>query len=178
MGEVISLTAADGFTLSAYRTCPENPQGGLVVVQEIFGVNSHIRNVVDRFAAQGYDAIAPAIFDRIEPGFECGYSEDEIATARGFIPKVDWDKILLDVDAARAAVAAPVGIVGYCLGGSVAFLAGTRLDGFSAAIGYYGGKVAGPVVRNVLDAALAYLGQPPDIEPPDAVASTSPSGEP
>jgi carboxymethylenebutenolidase len=142
MGEITTLKAADGFTLSAYRARPQNPRGGVVVVQEIFGVNSHIRDVADRFAAQGYDAIAPAVFDRIEPGFECGYSEADIAVARGFIPKVDWDKLLLDIAAARDALAAPVGIVGYCLGGSVAYLAAARLDGFSAAIGYYGGKIA------------------------------------
>ncbi len=141
MGDALTLTAADGFTLSAYRARPERPHGGLVVVQEIFGVNSHIRDVVDRFAAAGYDAIAPAVFDRIEPGFECGYSDEEIALARGFIPKVDWEKLLLDVAAARDAVADPTAIVGYCLGGSVAYLAAARLDGFAAAIGYYGGKI-------------------------------------
>ena len=142
MGETTKLIAADGFTLSAYRARPEAPRGGVVVVQEIFGVNSHIRDVVDRFAAQGYDAIAPAVFDRIEPGFECGYSEPEIATARGFIPKVDWDDLLLDIAAARDAVRQPTAVVGYCLGGSVAYLAAARLDGIDAAIGYYGGKIA------------------------------------
>jgi carboxymethylenebutenolidase len=142
MGEITTLTAADGFKLSAYRARPDNPRGGLVVVQEIFGVNSHIRDVVDRFAAQGYDAITPAVFDRIEPGFESGYSEEEIALARGFIPKVDWAKLLLDVAAARDAVADQTAIVGYCLGGSVAYLAAARLDDFAAAIGYYGGKIA------------------------------------
>lgn len=142
MGETITLTAADGFTLSAYRSRPARPKGGLVVVQEIFGVNSHIRDVTDRFAAAGYDAIAPAVFDRIEPGFESGYSDDEIAHARGFIPKLDWEKLLLDVAAARDRVADPTAVVGYCLGGSVAFLSAIRLEGFAAAIGYYGGKNA------------------------------------
>lgn len=141
---MIRLTASDGFELGAYRANPEGaPRGGVVVIQEIFGVNSHIRAVCDRLAALGYAAIAPAIFDRIERDFECGYSEPEIETARAFIPKLDWDACLLDADAARAAVAGAgkVGITGFCLGGAVAFLAAARLDGFAAASGFYGGRI-------------------------------------
>lgn len=141
----ISLTASDGFELGAYRADPDGkPRGGVVVIQEIFGVNSHIRSICDRLAADGYAAIAPALFDRTEPGFESGYSPDEVATARGFIADPDWDAFLRDTDAAREALAdtGKVGIVGFCLGGSVAFAAATRLSGFSAAVGFYGGKVA------------------------------------
>lgn len=137
----LTLTAADGVELHAYLALPEGtPRGAVIVVQEIFGVNVHIRDVCDRFAAEGYAAIAPAIFDRIEPGFEAGYTEPEIAKARGFVPKLDFDDVMRDVDAARAAVAehGKVGIVGFCLGGSVAFLAGARLEGISAASCYYG----------------------------------------
>jgi carboxymethylenebutenolidase len=145
LGSHVTLTASDGFSLGGYRAAPQGaPRGGLVVVQEIFGVNSHIRNVCDRFAAQGYVALAPAVFDRIQPDFECGYSPDEVAHARTFIPKIDWPAMMRDIEAAIAAVApaGKVGIVGYCMGGSVAFLAATRLGGLSAAVGYYGGMIA------------------------------------
>ena len=139
-----NLIASDGHEFGAYRAEPEGaPRGGVVVIQEIFGVNAHIRAVCDRLAALGYTAIAPALFDRIEPGFECGYAEDEIAHARSFIDKLDWDGVVKDTEAARAAVAdiGKVGIVGFCLGGAVAFLAAARLDGFAAASGFYGGRI-------------------------------------
>jgi carboxymethylenebutenolidase len=113
------------------------------VIQEIFGVNHHIRAVCDRFAAQGYAAIAPAIFDRIEPNFQSGYSPDEIAIARKFVANPDWQAMLLDTQAAIDALkdTGPVGIIGFCLGGSVAYAAATRLSGLDAAIGYYGGAI-------------------------------------
>lgn len=144
MGQHIKLTASDGFQLGAYRADPTTtPKAAVVVIQEIFGVNSHIRNVCDRFAVQGYTAIAPAIFDRVEPNFQSGYSPDEVAVARKFVASPDWDAFMCDTQAAIDAVKSvgPVGIIGFCLGGSVAFLGATRLSGLSAAIGYYGGAV-------------------------------------
>jgi len=141
----ITLTASDGFKLGGWRADPQGkPKGGLVVIQEIFGVNHHVRNLCDRFAAQGYVAVAPAVFDRIQPGFECGYTPEEIEHARTFIPKIDWANMMLDTAAAIDAVksAGKVGIVGYCMGGSVAFLAACKLDGLSCAVGYYGGAIA------------------------------------
>jgi carboxymethylenebutenolidase len=145
LGTNITLTASDGFKLGAYRAEPQGkPKGGIVVIQEIFGVNHHIRAVADRFAALGYVAVAPQVFDRIQPNFESGYTPDEIAHARTFIPKIDWGKMLLDTQAAIDNVkpAGKVGIVGYCMGGSIAFLAGAKLSGLSAAVGYYGGTIA------------------------------------
>jgi carboxymethylenebutenolidase len=139
------LVASDNFKLGAYRADPAGtPKGGMVVIQEIFGVNHHIRAVCDRFAAEGYAAIAPAIFDRQEPNFESGYSPDEIAHARKYVANPDWDAMLRDVQAAidEAKKSGPAGIIGFCLGGSIAFLAATRLNGLSAAIGYYGGQIA------------------------------------
>ena len=91
MGQDITLTASDGFKLGAYRADPADaPKAAVVVIQEIFGVNDHIRAICDRFAGQGYVAIAPSIFDRIEPNFQCGYSPDEVANARKFIANPDW----------------------------------------------------------------------------------------
>src|ERR1700749_299484 len=101
MGTHLKLTASDGHTLGAYRADPQGkPRGGIVVIQEIFGVNHHIRAVTDRFAALGYAAVAPQVFDRIQPNFESGYTPDEIADARTFIPKIDWGKMLADTQAA------------------------------------------------------------------------------
>jgi carboxymethylenebutenolidase len=144
MGKDIKLTASDNFQLGGYRADPAGaPKGAVVVIQEIFGVNHHIRAVCDRLAGEGYVAIAPAIFDRTEPNFQCGYSPDEIATARKFIASPDWDAMLRDTQAAIDAVknVGPVGIIGFCLGGSVAYAAATKLSGLSAAIGYYGGAI-------------------------------------
>ena len=145
MGQDIKLTASDQFQLGAYRADPNGaPKGAVVVIQEIFGVNHHIRSVCDRLAAEGYVAIAPSIFDRIQPNFQSGYSPDEIAEARKFVANPDWPAMLRDTQAAidAAAAAGPVGIIGFCLGGSIAFAAATKLSGLCAAVGYYGGAIA------------------------------------
>src|ERR1700754_4176670 len=144
MGQNVNLPASDGFELGAYRADPATaPKAAVVVIQEIFGVNHHIRAVCDRLAGEGYVAIAPAIFDRIERNFQSGYSPDEIAVARKFVADPNWAAMLRDTQAAIDAVkdVGPVGIVGFCLGGSIAYTAATKLSGLSAAIGYYGGAV-------------------------------------
>ena len=146
MGESITLTSEDGFKLSAYRAKPAGtPRGGLVVVQEIFGVNHHIRNVADGFAADGYDVIAPALFDRVEKNFETGYQPADIERGREARGKLQLDHAVMDTRAAVKELKktyAKVGVVGYCFGGTMAWLAATRIDGVSAAIAYYGGGVA------------------------------------
>lgn len=144
MGQDIRLTASDNFQLGAYRADPGGaPAGAVVVIQEIFGVNHHIRSVCDRLAKEGYVAIAPSIFDRSQPNFQSGYSPDEIANARKFIASPDWAAMLRDTQAAIDAVkgVGPVGVIGFCLGGSIAYVAAARLSGLSAAIGYYGGAI-------------------------------------
>jgi carboxymethylenebutenolidase len=144
VGHDIKLTASDHFQFGGYRAEPKGaPKGAVVVIQEIFGVNQHIRAVCDRLAAEGYVAIAPSIFDRIEPGFTSGYSPEEVATARKFVANPDWAAMLRDTQAAIDAVkdVGLIGIIGFCLGGSVAYAAATKLSGLSAAIGYYGGAI-------------------------------------
>jgi carboxymethylenebutenolidase len=144
LGKHFSLTTNDGHTLGAYRADPSGkPKGAMVVAQEIFGVNSHIRNVCDRLAAHGYVAVAPALFDRFVRDFESGYSADEVAHARSYLGKIDWPKMLLDIQAGIDDVKAvgPVGVIGFCMGGSAAFLAATRLTSVSAAVAYYGGQI-------------------------------------
>jgi carboxymethylenebutenolidase len=144
VGKDIKLTASDDFQLSGYRADPITaPKAAVVVIQEIFGVNHHIRAVCDRLANEGYVAIAPSIFDRIEPNFTSGYSPDEVAIARKFVANPDWAAMLRDTQAAIDAVkdCGPVGVIGFCLGGSVAYGAATQLSGLSAAVGYYGGAI-------------------------------------
>ena len=144
MGQHFTLVASDSFKLGAYRAEPSGTaKGGIVVIQEIFGVNHHIRAVCDRLAGEGYAAVAPAIFDRQQPNFESGYSPDEIANARKFVANPDWAAMMKDVQAAidDAKKSGPAAIIGFCLGGSIAFLSAARLSGLSAAIGYYGGQI-------------------------------------
>ncbi|GLS85929.1 carboxymethylenebutenolidase [Cypionkella aquatica] len=146
MGETVRLTASDGFSCDAYVARPAGaPKGGIVVVQEIFGVNAHIRSVADRYAALGYLAIAPALFDRAEPGFQSGYQPEDMPRAYEMMGKVSSGPALLDIAAAIgfAAEAGKVGVVGYCWGGTLAWSAAANLPGLSAAVGYYGGGVLG-----------------------------------
>jgi carboxymethylenebutenolidase len=146
MGDTLTLTAPDGHKLAAYRADPAGkPRAGIVVIQEIFGVNHHIRAVCDRLAAAGYTAVAPALFDRFKPGFESGYTPDEIAAAIDLtMTNLNWDNVMLDVGAAcdEAKSAGPVAIVGFCLGGSVSFRAANKIDGLIAASCFYGGAIA------------------------------------
>lgn len=146
MSELVNLRAADGSELSAYVALPAGePLAGLVVVQEIFGVNGHIRRVADGYARDGFLAVAPALFDRFEKGVELGYEGADLQRAMTFIPKLDMQKALADVAAAveyaQRTTGNKVGVVGYCLGGTMAWLAAARLK-VSAAVGYYGGRIA------------------------------------
>ena len=145
MGERITLTASDGFTLNAYRARPEGtPRGGVVVIQEVWGLNGFIRRVVDRFAAEGYLAVAPAMFERVEFGYESDdYSQAQFAIIGGLLKKFDHQTAPLDVEAAvkSASEAGKVGITGFCFGGAVSWRAAHLGLGLSAASGYYGGGV-------------------------------------
>ncbi len=144
MGNIIQLTASDGHTFDAYQADPEGtPKGAIVLIQEIFGINSHIRDVCDGYAADGYVTIAPALFDRVESGVELGYDEEGRNAGIGIRKQLQWDDVLKDVEASGAAVksAGKTGVVGYCFGGSVAWLAATRLN-FDCAVSYYGGNVS------------------------------------
>ena len=144
MGRILQLQAADGHSLQAYIAEPAGkPRGAIVVVQEIFGVNSHIRAVADGYAADGYLAIAPAMFDRVQRGYESGYSQPEIQAGIALMQRVSWDDAMRDVGAADEAVkhAGRVGVVGYCWGGAVTWLAAARIAGLAAAVPYYGGAI-------------------------------------
>ena len=144
MGKMIELTASDGHKLAAYRADPSGkPRGGIVVIQEIFGVNKHIQQVADGFAADGYLAIAPALFDRVQRNVDLGYTPEDIAKGREIRAKVPNDGALKDTEAAIKAMAGAgkVGIVGYCWGGLITWLAAGRLSGLACAVPYYGGGI-------------------------------------
>jgi carboxymethylenebutenolidase len=141
-----TLTAEDGHRFAAYRSAPPGaPRGGLVVIQEIFGVNAHIKKVCDGYAAAGYLVLAPSLFDRVERDVATGYGPTDIEHGRALRGKVGWDQMVADLRTAVRALQAkplPVGAVGYCMGGSLAWLAAARIDGLAAAVGYYGGAIA------------------------------------
>ena len=140
----IELTAADGHRLAAYATGPRDARRGLVVAQEIFGVNRHMRRVCDDFAKAGYAVVCPALFDRAERGVELGYGQEDVARGRALRGAIDPGKTVLDILAAAAALPpeAKRGIVGYCWGGTVAWHGATRTSAFAAAVGWYGGGIA------------------------------------
>lgn len=143
MGQTIELIAADGFHLAAYRCDPAGkPRGGIVIVQEIFGVNAHIRELADQYAATGYLAIAPAMFDRAAPGIELGYDQAGVDQGVQIRARIAPEKSLLDLQAAvaLAASAGKVGVVGYCWGGTVAYVAAAHCK-IAAAVSYYGGRI-------------------------------------
>jgi len=163
MGEWVKLHAADGQELGAWVARPAGePVAGLVVVQEIFGVNAHIRSVADGWANDGFLAIAPAIFDRIQPGVELAYEGADMQRAMSFIPKLSVEKSLLDTKAAMEYAAGAAGkkvaVIGYCFGGTIAWLAATRL-GASAAVGYYGGRISQYAEENPACPVMLHFGR-------------------
>lgn len=139
------ITAKDGHVFDAYVAGPEDAKCGLVIVQEIFGVNSHMRSVAERFAGEGYRVICPALFDRAEAGVELGYTADDVQKGLSLRAQIDEVNTLMDIDACAAAFLpeSKVGIVGYCWGGTIAWLAVCRPGHrFSAASCWYGGGIA------------------------------------
>jgi carboxymethylenebutenolidase len=141
MGLKIELTASDSHRLSAYLADPAGkPRGGIVVIQEIFGVTRHIRDVADQYAAAGYAVVAPALFDRAERDVDIAYTD--VQKAVGYMKAMNTDKVMLDIQAAveRVRAAGKVGVVGYCWGGMLSFVAAARLK-IDAAVAYYGGGI-------------------------------------
>jgi carboxymethylenebutenolidase len=146
MSEHVTLKAEDGHELDAYVARPVGePVAGLVVVQEISGVNAHIRSAADGYAQDGFLAVAPALFDRYERSVELGYEGEDALKARSFIPRLDMDAAVRDTAATleyvRRETGKKCGVIGYCFGGTIAWLAATRLKS-DAAVGYYGGRIA------------------------------------
>lgn len=163
MSHQVSLKAGDGHELGVYvAEPPATPRAGVVVIQEIFGVNDHIRAVADDFAAQGYLAAAPALFDRVERGIELDYSPASIERGRALAAQVAGIPALTDIEAAlrwlEEQTGAKPGIVGYCFGGTLAWLAACRL-GPAAAVGYYGGQIAAHAEERPACPVLLHFGE-------------------
>ena len=184
MAKMIELTASDGHKFAAYKAEPAGtnagkPRGGIVVIPEIFGVNSHIKSVADGYAKDGYLVIAPAMFDRAQRNYDTGYSQPEIQAGIAIMQKLDWKQTMLDVDAAvaEAKKAGKVGIVGYCWGGTVAWVASARTAGLAAAVPYYGGGMPGFIGEKPKVPVMAHFGekdQSPTIEQSKAIAKAHP----
>jgi carboxymethylenebutenolidase len=161
MGEFIKLTTKDGATIDAYKAVPAGtPRGGIVVLQEIFGINHHIRGVADQYAADGYLAIAPALYDRVSPGVELAYVQKDIEEGLEIRAKTKIEETLADIAAAIAAAheAGKVGLVGFCWGGALAYVSAARLDGIDASVGYYGGGIAANIADSFNAPVLLHFG--------------------
>ena len=145
MSEVVTVRSGfDGFEVPAHHFAPGNARrGGLIVVQEIFGANDHIRRVAAQFAAEGYEVLAPAMFERVLPGFEAGYDARAVVQGRAAVAKTPWDQVQGDLQACIDRLAGPVFIVGYCWGGAAAWLAACRCERLAAASCYYGRHIVG-----------------------------------
>ena len=180
MGKFIELKSSDGHKFAAYLAEPAGKaRGGMVMIPEIFGVNSHIKQVADGYAADGYRAVAPAMFDRAQRNYDTGYSQPEIQAGVAIMQKLDWTQSMLDVQAAiaEAGKAGKVGIVGYCYGGTVSWMAAARASGLACAVPYYGGGMHGligekpkvPVMCN-----FGELDQSPTLEQAKQIAAAHP----
>ena len=169
MGQFIDLKAADGFVFPAYVAEPSGrPRGGLVVLQEIFGVNSHIRSVADGYADEGYLAVAPSTFQRVKPGVDLGYTPDDISAGsalKAAVEALPAPGVIADIQAAvnhaAAGTSGKVGVVGYCWGGLLTWRAAALVDGVSAAVPYYGGgmTVGAEVQRHPRCPVLCHFGE-------------------
>ena len=162
MGKFTELKASDGHKLAAYVAEPAGtPRGGVVVIPEVFGVNSHIRQTADGFAADGYLAVSPAMFDRAQRNYDTGYSQPEIQAGVAIMQKLDWKQVVLDVEAAigEAKRGGKVGIVGYCFGGTVSWVAAAQAKGLACAVPYYGGGMPNFINEKPKVPTLCHFGE-------------------
>ena len=160
MSEFITLMARDGHEFSAWLAAPaDKPRGAVVVIQEIFGVNAHIRAVTDSYAAEGYVAIAPALFDRVRRGIELGYNADTMKEGIGYVQQLSREKTLLDLAACHAVVkhAGRVGTVGFCWGGKMAYVSACELP-VACAVAYYGGSITQELTKTPRVPVLYHFG--------------------
>lgn len=180
MGSMIELQASDGHKFAAYRAeTAGKPRGGLVVIPEIFGVNKHIKAVADGYAADGYLVVAPAMFDRAQRNYDTGYSQPEIQAGVAIMQKLDWKQTMQDAAAAIEAAKAggKVGIVGYCWGGTVAWVSAARLAGLACSVPYYGGGMPGFIGEKPRCPTMCHFGeqdQSPTLEQAKAIAKAHP----
>lgn len=182
MGEYNQLMARDGHEFATWLApAAGTPRGALVILQEIFGLNSHIRSVADGYAADGYLCIAPALFDRVRRNVELGYGPDQVEEGRGYAMQIPEEKLLLDITACINVVkhSGPVAVVGYCWGGALAHLAACELP-IRAAVDYYGTRTIQNLHRRTKAPVLYHFGERDKTIPPEAiekVRAADPTGE-
>ena len=182
VGEFTTLMARDGHEFNAWLAAPRGPpRGAVVVAQEIFGVNRHIRAVADGFAAAGYVTIAPCLFDRIRRGIELGYSEQETQEGRGYRLQIPQEKALVDLTSSINVVkhAGHVAVVGYCWGGTLAWLAACELP-VTCAVSYYGGQIKDHLAKPPRRPVLYHFGEKDPYIPPadvEKIRAADPHGE-
>ncbi len=169
MGDTITIRSRfDGFEVPAYHAPPGNARrGGVLVIQEIFGVNEHIRHVADGFAADGYEVLAPALFERGKGGFEAGYDANGFGRGKALAAGTPWDQVEGDLRAAVAALAGPVFVVGYCWGATGAWIAACRIQGVSAVSCYYGRQIADLRDETPLCPVIMHFGKHDEMIPPE-----------
>jgi carboxymethylenebutenolidase len=173
MGDIIELRSPfDGFRLSAYRAVPTDARrGGLVLVQEIFGVTEHIRELCDGFAEDGYEVIAPSFYDRLEPGFAAeGYGDEAVARGVRYSQETPWDQVAGDLQAAIDMLKPPVFVTGFCWGGTAAWLAACRCSGLSAASAFYGRRISELKDETPKVPIILHFGKADASIPPERVA--------
>lgn len=173
MSDTVTLTSAiDGFSFAALHAEPEGARkGGVVVIQEIFGLDQYVQADVARWAARGFEVLAPSIFDRAEPGFTAEHDPKGFQTGVSYVQKVGIDAMLSDIQACIDALAArgPVFAVGYCLGGSLVWLSAARLKGLAAGAAYYGSMIAGNAELALNAPVIVHLGRKDGHIPADEV---------
>jgi carboxymethylenebutenolidase len=162
MGEMIRIKGADGFEFGAYHAAPAGERkGGVVVIQEVFGIDEHVRRDVDRWATLGYEAIGPSMFDRAAPGFSAKHDPEGVQAGLAHMRATPMEQALSDVAAVRDVLKSrgKVFVVGYCYGGSVAWLAACELDGIAAASSYYGSQVKANADKRPRCPTIVHLGR-------------------
>ena len=171
MAETITLTSPrDGFAFGAYRAAPTDARrGGLVLIQEIFGVTDHIRALADGYADEGYDVVAPSFYDRRQRDFQTGYDAKGVARGRELSELTPWDEVAADLAAAVAMLEPPVFVVGYCWGGTAAWLAAARVEGVAAASCYYGRRIPELLTEAPQCPTILHFGRHDASIPPDVV---------
>jgi carboxymethylenebutenolidase len=173
MGAFIDLASPkDGFVFQAYRAAHDDARrGGLVLIQEIFGVTDHIRELAESFAAEGYETLAPSLYDRQQRGFEANYDAQSVALARRYSEAAPWDDVAADVSACVAALQPPVFVAGFCWGGTATWLAACRCDGVAAASSFYGRRIPELIDETPRCPIILHFGRRDQTIPPPVVAA-------
>jgi carboxymethylenebutenolidase len=170
MGAFERMTMSDGAAIGVYRATPAGERrGGLVLVQEIFGVTEHIRELAEGFAEDGYEVLAPSLFDRRAPGFQAGHDAEGIARGRELSEATPWDEVAGDLQACVDALEPPVFAVGWCWGGTAAWLAACRCEGLEAASAFYGRRIPELVEETPRCPVILHFGRRDPTIPPETV---------